>query len=132
MSVEAQLTAAPAKEEPEREIDDDESDRGLRDLMKPLRKKAVEQEHRKPEGKQRHRVAEAPGKPELPGTASRALASARNERRDGSEVIRVGRMAQSEKNGDSENDPDRSAVGGCGDFLVEAEHPITSSLTARV
>ena len=36
--------------------------------------------------------AKTPGKPELPGPASRALPSARNERRHGSEVIRVGRM----------------------------------------
>jgi hypothetical protein len=38
-------------------------------------------------------VANAPGKPELRGAASRTLPPARNERRDGSEVIRVGRMA---------------------------------------
>jgi len=41
-------------------------------------------------------------------------------------MIRVGRMADSEKNGDGENDPDGRVVGGCGDSLVETEHRITS------
>ena len=93
----------------------------------PLRKKGTEEEDGKPEGEQRRRVAESPGKPELPGAASRALPSARHERRHRDEVIRIGRMAQSEKNRDSENDPDRSAVRGCGDSLVEAEHLGVSS-----
>ena len=43
--------------------------------------------------------------------------------RDGRKVIRVGRMAQPKKDGNSEDDPDRGSVGGRGDPLVEAEHP---------
>jgi hypothetical protein len=39
-------------------------------------------------------------------------------------------MAQPEQNGDGENDPDRSAVGGCRDSLVETEHRITSPETS--
>ena len=93
MRVETELTAAPAKEEPEREVDDDDSDRRFRRLLNPVRKNAVEDKDRHPEGEQRRRVAEAPGEPELPGAASGALPPARNERRHGSEVIRVGRMA---------------------------------------
>jgi hypothetical protein len=34
-------------------------------------------------------------------------------------------MAESETNSDGENVPDRHAVGGGGDSLVEAEHRIT-------
>jgi hypothetical protein len=129
--VEAELIAAPADEEAESEVDDDDSDRGLRRLLDPLRKKGTEEEDRKPEGEQRRRVAKAPGKPELAGAASCALPSACDERRYGSEVIRVGRMAESEKNRDSDNDPDRSAVGGCRDSLVETEHRITSARSPR-
>ena len=120
--MEAELTAAPADEEAEGEVDDDEADCRLRRLLNPLRKKAVEDEDRKPEGEQRRRMAEAPGKPEFPGPTSGALPSARNERRYRNEVIRIGRMTQSEKNRDSENDPDRSAVGKRRDSLVETEH----------
>jgi hypothetical protein len=38
-------------------------------------------------------MAEAPGKTELPRPTRGELASARNERRHGNEVIRIGRMA---------------------------------------
>ena len=120
--MEAELTSAPADEEAESEVDDHEPDRRLRPLLNPLRKKPVEQQDRKPEGEQRRRMAKAPRETELAGATSRAVPSTRNERRHGDEVIRVGRMTQSEKHRDSENDPDRRAVGGRGDPLVEAEH----------
>ena len=90
--MEAELTASPADEEAETEVDDDERNRRLRRLLNPLRKNAVEEEDGKSEGKQRRRMAKAPGKTELPGTTGRALPSARDERRHGDEVIRVGRM----------------------------------------
>jgi hypothetical protein len=71
--MEAELPAMPADEEAEGEVDDDEANRRLRRLLNPLRQKAVEDEDRKPEGEQRRGMAEAPGKPELPGPASGAL-----------------------------------------------------------
>jgi hypothetical protein len=124
--VEAELTAPPADEQAESEVDDDEADRSLRRLLNPLRKSGAEEEDRKTEREQRRRMPKAPGEAELPGATSGALLSARHERRHGDEVIRVGRMTESEKDRDSENDPDRSAVGGCGESLVEAEHRITA------
>jgi hypothetical protein len=39
-------------------------------------------------------------------------------------------MSQSEKDRDGENDPDRGAVRGGGDSLVEAEHRLTSCRAA--
>ena len=80
-------------------------------------------------------MAEAAGKTELAGATSGALPPARHERRHGDEVIRVGRMTKAEKNRDSENDPDRSAVGGGRDALIEPEHRINSlhaALSSRV
>jgi hypothetical protein len=124
--VEAELAPAAADEESEGEIDDEEADRGLRRLLHPLRKEAVEEDDRDPEGEQRRRMAEAPGKPQLPGTARGALPSARNERRHGSEVIRVGRVAETEKDSDGDDNPNGSAVGEGRDPLVETEHRITS------
>ena len=85
--VEAEAPAAPADEEAEGEVDDDEADRRLRRLLNPLRKEAVEDEDWKPEGEQRRRMAETPSKPELPARRA-ARSGARNERRDGNEVIR--------------------------------------------
>jgi hypothetical protein len=58
VSVEAELAATPATKG---EIDDDESDRGLRRLLNPLGKNTVEEEDGKPEGNQRRRMDEAPG-----------------------------------------------------------------------
>jgi hypothetical protein len=123
--MEAELTAAPANEEPEGEQDDDETDRALGRVLNPLRKKAVVGTIGSPKA---NSVAACPApqaKPELPGTPRRVLASARNQRGHGSEVIRVGRVAQSEQNGDHENDPDRGASRQRGDSLVEAEYRIT-------
>ena len=124
--MEAELAAAPAQEQPEREVDDDESDRRLGDLLNALRKNVTEEQHGQPECEQRHRVAKAPGEPELGGTARRAFPAARDEGRDGGEVIRVGRMTEPEQHRDGKNHPDRSAVGDFGDSLVQAEHRITS------
>ncbi len=84
----------------------------------------VEEEDRQAEGEQRRRVAKALGKSKLPGAAGGALRSARYERRHGGEVIRVGRVAQPEEDGDGDDDPDRGAARGGGDALVEAEHRI--------
>jgi hypothetical protein len=68
-----ELTVAPANEEADGEVDEDDSDRALRRLLNPLRKKAVEEDDRKPEGEQRRCVAEAPGEPELAGAATGML-----------------------------------------------------------
>jgi hypothetical protein len=96
-------------------------------VLNCLRKEAVEEDDRKPEGEQRRRVAKAPGEPELAGARGRALAAARDERRHGGEVIRVARVAEPEQGGDGENDPERSAAGRVRDSLVDAEHRITSA-----
>jgi hypothetical protein len=125
--MEAELTAAPAEQEPEREVDDDEPDRALGPVLNCLRKEAVEEDDRKPEGEQRRRVAKAPGEPELAGAGRGALAAARDERRHGGEVIRVARVAEPEQDGDGENDPDGRAAGRGRDSLVETEHRITSA-----
>jgi len=67
----------------------------------------------------------------IEGPAARCvLPPAGNKRRYGGEVIRVSCVAESKQNCDSENDPDRCAVGGCRDSLVEAEHQITSGQAA--
>jgi len=90
--IKAELTASPADEKPYGDVDDDDADRRLRRLLSQLRKSAVEKDDRESEGKQRRRMAKAPDKTQLPRATSAALASARNQRRDGDEVIRVGRV----------------------------------------
>ena len=93
--MEAEFPAAPADEEAEGEVDDDEPDRRLRRLLNPLRKEAVEDEDGSPKANS-VAMAETPGKPELPGPAtarsSRPLATsvvAANE------VVGIGRVAES-------------------------------------
>ena len=88
----AELTAAPADEESDGQVDDDEPDCRLCPELDPLRQVGAEEEDGKPEGKQRQRMAKAPGETELLGATSAALASARHERRYGEEVIRVRRV----------------------------------------
>ena len=120
--MEAEVAATPADEHPDREIGDHEADRSLRRLLGPLWQKAVEEDDGEPEADQRRRVADAPGKPELPGSASRALLAACDERRDRCEVIRVRRVAEPEEDRDRKHDHERPAVGNRCDSLVEAEH----------
>lgn len=65
--MEAEFAATPADEQPDREIGDHKTDRRLRRLLDPLWQKAVKEDDGKPKADQRRRVADAPGKPELPG-----------------------------------------------------------------
>jgi hypothetical protein len=124
--MEGELTSPPPEKESQGQEDDDEPDRALGRVLNPLRQSTLGEDDRSPKDQERRSVTGAPCKSELSGTASGALPGARDEGGHGSEVIRVGRMANSQRYRDGENDPDRSAVGEGRDSFVEAEHRITS------
>jgi hypothetical protein len=62
--------------------------------------------------------------PEFAGAGSGALAAARDGRRHGGEVLRVGRMAKTERGGDPEHDHERGLRRRPREPLVEPEHRI--------
>ena len=74
-------------------------------------------------------MAEAPERAEPGRSPAGALLPRGNERRDGGDVIRVGRMAQAEQHRDEEHDDDGSAVRETCDRVVESEHEVVACLS---
>ncbi|CAN5730224.1 hypothetical protein BH20ACT14_BH20ACT14_15770 [soil metagenome] len=60
-------------------------------------------------------MAESPGETELARASRRVPGRAGNERRDCSEVIGIGRVAQAEERADGEHEPERASAGQVGD-----------------
>ena len=67
-------------------------------------------------------MAETPEDAQLGRAAPGSFPSGRDEGGDRRDVIRVGRVTQSEQRGNEEDDEDRAAVRHCGDVIVETEH----------
>src|SRR4029079_8751010 len=76
-------------------------------------------------------VAEAPGEPEPGSRAGRALASPGDQRRDGGEMVGIGRVAAAEHDGDAADEGERRAVVERCDPGVESEHGQLTFGTAR-
>ena len=114
--VEAKLAAPPAGEQPQREVDDQPRDRRLRATLDASRAAPARRaDDRQAEHEERQRVPEAPGHAEPRGASGRALAPAGEERRDGDDVVRVGRMPQAEEDRHDGDEPEGHAVGIAGD-----------------
>jgi hypothetical protein len=122
VGVEAEQTAAPADEQPDGEVGNEESDRGLSGLLDAVRQEPVEDEDGQPEGEQGRGVAHAPCESELARPASGTFLVACDERRDRCQVIGVGRVAEPEEDRDGQHDHDRRAVGRRRESLFETEH----------
>ena len=67
-------------------------------------------------------MAETPEDAELGRAAARSFPSGGDEGGHRRDVIRIGRVAQSEQRRNEEDDEDRAAVRHGGDVIVETEH----------
>jgi len=95
--VKMELALNPPEEEPCRENDDEKPDSGLGDPMHRRRKPAAKEDKRKTESKKRGGVPQAPGQAQTPRFFRPIPLLVQQESRYGREMIRVGRMAQSEE-----------------------------------
>ncbi len=120
--MEIEVAVAPADEESERQEDDQGRNRRLGALLHPLGKILLEEEDRKAEEHERQSVAEAPERAEPCRRTARALTPRGNQRRDGGDVIRIGRVAEAEKHRDENHDADGGAAREACNCVVESEH----------
>src|SRR5690349_13051131 len=95
--VKMEVTLNPSEEEPCRENDDEKPNSGLGDPMHLRRKPAAKKDNRKTESKERRGVPEAPGQAQTPRFFRPIPLLVQQESRYGREMIRVGRVAQSEE-----------------------------------
>jgi hypothetical protein len=112
----------PAHEQPHREEHDQRRDGGLRTALDVLGQVALGEQDRDAEGDEGDRVPRAPPQAEASGRGGRALATGRDERRDGSDVVGIGRVPQAEQHGDEQDDRDRRPVRHSRDPVVQPEH----------
>ena len=71
-------------------------------------------------------MAETPERAEPGRSPARALLPRGDKRRDGRDVIGIGRVPQSEERRDEDHDPDGGAAGEVRDCVVEPEHGVYS------
>ena len=114
--VHAEHPALPADEQPDRQADDQQADRGLGGLLHRRGQVGLEEHDRHAEQEQARGVPEAPRETEPGGRLRRALLGAGDQRRDGGEVVGVGRVPEAEQDSDEGDHEQRRPVG-------EARHP---------
>ena len=102
--MEVEVAAAPANQQPDGEEHDQGGNRCLRPLLQALGQVGLEEHDRHPEHDERQRVAETPEDPELGCAAAGSFPPGGDERRDGRDVVGVGRVTQSEQHRNEEND----------------------------
>ena len=95
--VNMEVALNPPEEEPCRKNDDEQPDSRLSDPMHRRRKPAAKEDHRKSEGKERGGVSQAPGQAQTPRLFRAIPLLVQQESRHGREMVRVGRMAQSQE-----------------------------------
>src|ERR671919_1470024 len=120
--VNVEEAAPPSDDEPHRQVSDCHCDRAFGELLHALRQIPVEHEDRDAEREERRRMTESPGRPQGCGRAGRPLSRAGDEGRDCGDVVRIGRMPQTEQDGHEDDDPGPGTFGVRSDELVKAEH----------
>ena len=131
MSVEPEVAAPPAREQDEREDDDQAADRRLRRVLHRLREVRAVQHHRDAEDKERRRVPEPPGQAEARGMPGRPASTGGDHGRHRRQVIGIAGVPQAEQDRDRDDDEQRRAVRKPGDVVVEAEHVYVTFGKAR-
>jgi hypothetical protein len=115
-------TRPPAHKQAHREPDDDEADERLRGSLGPGRQRMPEEDERSSERDERQAVPDSPREAEA-GTGPRITPlPARDEGRDGGDVIRVGGVAKAQQDGDEEDDRQGCAVRETPEERVESAH----------
>ena len=114
--------AAPAHEQPEREQRDHHADARLGGRLHGFRQVGLEDDDRQPEGEEAGRVPEAPGESEASSRAGGPVAAGRDQRRDGGEVVGVGRVAETQYDRDDDHQRQGRPVREVRDPGVESEH----------
>jgi hypothetical protein len=92
----------PTQEQACRQKYDDQADRYFSTLKQASWKPAREQQQGNPEGEQCGCMADAPGQPEHAGASSAIRAPGEDNRRDGGQVVRIGRMPDAEQHSHEE------------------------------
>jgi hypothetical protein len=132
MSVQVEVAMPPADEQPQGEEDDHRGNGRLGALLQTPRQVALGEEDREAEDHERQRVPEPPPRSEPSGRARGPLSAGGDQRRDGGDVVRIRRVAQSQEGRHEEDDGDRRAVREPRDPVVESEHvPCSSSVAQR-
>ena len=101
-----EVAAAPANQQSDGKEDDQGGNRGLGPLLEALRQVRLEEQDRQPENDECEGMAEAPEDAELGRAAAGSFPAGGDERGDRRDVIRVGRVTQSEQRGNEEDDED--------------------------
>ena len=112
----------PAEKQPEREQRDHHAHARLGGRLHARREVCLEDDDRQPEGEQARRVADSPGESEARRRPGGAVATGCDQRRHRSEVVRVGRVAKAEHDGDDDDEPKRRPVREMGKPVVETQH----------
>jgi hypothetical protein len=121
MGVGMEAASPPAGEEADGEHDDDAPDEELGRTLGPPGDELAEEDDRKPEGDEARGMPEPPPEAEDRRPSRRPLFLRGDERRDGHEVVRIRRVAETEHERHGERHC-RPAAGETRDRFVETEH----------
>jgi hypothetical protein len=102
--VDVEETRSPLPEESERECHDDQSDRSFDYPPEGLGQRGADEQDGQAESDERDGMPEAPREPEQGACPGAPPVRPGHEDRDGSEVIRVGGVAEPQEQGDEEDD----------------------------
>src|SRR4030088_1778314 len=122
MDVHVVRASPPANEQTGGKQHDDQADQRFGGLLDDTRQVATHEQHRKTEGEQRGRMAEAPGGTKPSCCANGAAAGIGDERGDGDQMVRIGGVAKAEYECEYQDDEGAAVGGVAGDEAVDSRH----------
>ena len=114
MPMRVEISLPPAHQQADGQRDDHHANQRFRSALHELRQDTAEQDDGEAEQEQRDSVAEAPEEPEQAGAPPAAVVVRQDQRGNGGEMVRIGRMPRAEQQRDDEGEaeaaPAKSAI----------------------